>query len=230
MYVYIYVYIFWCCFHHLIRISLRALLEALSAYIHTYTYVSTCIHKHVFMYIYRYVCMYISMYISMFMYLYIYVYVFIYICEYSYMYVCIVLFMHLFCKLGMFWCLCIEDNYFSEYLTRNNLVINSLPNTAQFPKTARSMFDFLWRQPQILQDVTLVARRGCISGVLGLFLVLLNFLQKRWFSTQEISRYLSTVSSQRRATRIDTSLLVVIFLLRVLTYFSSCKLFGIELV
>jgi len=54
---------------------------------------------------------------------------------------------------------------------------------------------------------------------------LLNSLQKRYFSTQELSLFLSTESSQSRATQIETSLIIVIFMLCVLTYIVSYKLF-----
>jgi len=59
---------------------------------------------------------------------------------------------------------------------------------------------------------------------------LLNSLQKRCFSLQEFTRFLSTVSSQRQATHIDTSLIIVVivaFMLRVLTYDLSYELFWI---
>jgi len=49
--------------------------------------------------------------------------------------------------------------------------------------------------------------------------------KKRCFSTQEFTRFLTTVSSQRRATPIETSLVIAICMLRVLTYVVSYELF-----
>jgi hypothetical protein len=67
------------------------------------------------------------------------------------------------------------------------------------------------------EHVTFARRREHFRGFWNFFW-LLNSLQKRYFSTQEFTRFLSTVSSQRRVTRKETSLVIVILMLRVLTY------------
>jgi len=63
----------------------------------------------------------------------------------------------------------------------------------------------LRRQPRNLENVTLVARqREHFRACLVIFLFA-ELPPKRYFSTQEFTRFLSTVSSQRRVTRSDVS-------------------------
>ena len=87
-------------------------------------------------------------------------------------------------------------------------------------------FAVFFGQPQIFENVTLVVRqRQHVTGILTIFFWLLNSFQKRRFSTQEFTRFLSTVSSRCRATRIEISLVSVIFMLRVLLYVVPYELF-----
>ena len=66
------------------------------------------------------------------------------------------------------------------------------------------MIFFLRRQPRNFEYVTLVARwRKHFRGFLMIFWVAQP--PKKCFSTQEFTRFLSTVSSQRRVTRSDVS-------------------------
>jgi len=64
---------------------------------------------------------------------------------------------------------------------------------------------FFARQPQIFENVTLVARRK--EHFQG-FLVSSTPSKKRCFGTQEFTRFLSMVLSQRRATHSDVSLMI----------------------
>jgi len=71
------------------------------------------------------------------------------------------------------------------------------PREARFQETARRAVLFLRRQPRNFENVTIVARRReYFRGFLAIFLVH-NSLQKKCLSTQEFSRFLSTVSSQK---------------------------------
>ena len=98
---------------------------------------------------------------------------------------------------------------------------------ARFRKTAR-MWSFLRHQPRTCENVidwccfyylirnslvallqalfdTSSALGRAFPGFLGNFFLLLKSLQERCFSTQEFTRFLSMVSSQRRTTRSDMS-------------------------
>ena len=71
-------------------------------------------------------------------------------------------------------------------------------------------------------------RRECFQIFLAIFLVA-ELPPKRCFGTQEFTRFLSTVSAQYRATQLATSLVVVIFILRVSIYVSFFRsFFGFE--
>jgi len=84
--------------------------------------------------------------------------------------------------------------------------INSLIKTARSTVTKNcAARGFFWRhQPRNFENITLVARRReNFRGFLVIFLVAQLSPKRGVFSTPEFTRFLSTVSSQRRATRSD---------------------------
>jgi len=84
---------------------------------------------------------------------------------------------------------------------RINLLIKTTQSTVSKKCAKHNLF--CQRQPRNYEKLTLVARRRERFRVFWPFFWLLNSLQKRCFSTQEFNRFLSMVSSQRRATRSD---------------------------
>jgi len=86
---------------------------------------------------------------------------------------------------------------------------------------------FFWfLQPRNFQNLTLVARRRKHCWFFwAIFLVVKLRPQKSCFNKQEFTRFLTTVSSQHRATPTETSLVIAICLLRVLTYVVSYEHF-----
>ena len=88
-----------------------------------------------------------------------------------------------------------------------------------------STWFFFWGTSRKIRKMTLVARqREYFWGFLSIFLVA-ELPRKRCFSTQEFIRFFTTILSQRRAIRIGKSLVIVIFMLRVLMYGVSYKVF-----
>ena len=84
-----------------------------------------------------------------------------------------------------------EEINFSESLA---------PNEFDFIDDIKLRGFFSWRRhPRNFENVTLVARWTKQFRGLWRFVWLLSSLQKRCFSTQEFTRFLSTVSSQHRA-------------------------------
>jgi len=64
---------------------------------------------------------------------------------------------------------------------------------------------FVRRQLRKFENATLVARRGEHFRIFPMICLVAHILPKRRLSTQEFTRFLSMVSSQRRATRSDVS-------------------------
>jgi len=89
---------------------------------------------------------------------------------------------------------------------------------------AQQLFD-LWIHQKIWKICISSASERAFPGDLGDFFGCYTLSKKICFSTQEFTNFLSTAPSQRRATRIQTSLVIVIFMLRVLTYVVSYWLF-----